>query len=452
MFPLLLATVSALSACTKDPEPLMVLVIVDTLRADALSFSGAPVKDASPAIQALKDESVWFSRAQASSSWTLPSTTSLLTGLPPWQHRVVREAENPACFGRLREDIPTLASVAKQRGDRSAAFINNAFLAPEFNLHLSFDVYDFHGAEATGHRTALETVKLALDWVDQAPEEGGVLVVHIMEPHTDYDPGPTWKGHYTDGMPTSLTLPIGSWKHSLWMTGQEVPSLEDQAFVRAAYQEEVRATDEAVGTLVQGLKDRGLWDRTTLVLTSDHGEAFWDRGSYEHGHTLMDEVTHVPLLVRAPGLEPGENQTLVDSTFPFMLLVDPTRENGAWALTKSGETDPQRLTLSQGILYGNQKASILTSEHRLVADLQPRSDGARYLRLYEVHDGVTAKVPLQPEHPAQQTVTPQLRNLLEQARGTLDPTPPTNAQGIETATVFQQLRAQGYLDGNDCQR
>ncbi len=445
MTPLLLALLTP--SCTSKPEPLVVLVVIDTLRADALSFSGAPVPDASPAMASLKDESVWMSRAYASSSWTLPATTTLLTGLHPWQHRVVRQAGTSGCFGRLREDIPTAASVAKQRGQRSAAFINNAFLAPEFGLHLSFDVYDFHGAEQVGHRTAMETVTKALAWVDESPE-GGLLVVHIMEPHTDYDPGPTWLGHYTAEMPHTVDIPIGGYTHNLWTSGQVVPSDQDKAYVRAAYQEEVRASDEAVGVLVQGLKDRGRWEEATFVLTSDHGEAFWERGVFEHGATLMDEVTRVPLLIKAPGLAPGENNRAVDGTIVFPLLVDP--ESETWAQVRDATAEPLRPALMQGTLYSNQQISVVTQDHRLLADLSPKADGQRYANLFPIDStGSTALQPLPANHPDQSIAQASIQ-LLKDLRGDANPTVPTNPQGVENADVFQKLRAQGYLDGNDC--
>lgn len=446
MTPLLLALLTP--SCTSKPEPLVVLVVIDTLRADALSFSGAPVPNASPAIASLKEESVWMSRAYASSSWTLPATTTLLTGLHPWQHRVVRKAGTSGCFGRLREDIPTAASVAKQRGQRSAAFINNAFLAPEFGLSLSFDVYDFHGSNQIGHRTAMETVNKALAWVDES-KEGGFLVVHIMEPHTDYDPGPTWLGHYTAQMPHTVDIPIGGYTHNLWTSGQAVPSAEDQAFIRAAYQEEVRASDEAVGVLVQGLKDRGRWDEATFVLTSDHGEAFWERGIFEHGATLMDEVTRVPLLIKAPGLPPGENDRVVDGTLVFPLLVDS--ESVAWSQVRDASLEPIHPALMQGTLYRNQQASVVTRDHRLLIDLTPAADGQRYANVFPIDaSGTTALQPLPPEHPDQQFGKAGLQ-LLSDLRGDTEPTIATNPQGIASAEVFQQLRAQGYLDGNDCE-
>ncbi len=445
MTPLLLALLA--TSCTTKPEPLVVLVVIDTLRADALSFSGAPVPDASPHIAALKDESVWMSRAYSSSSWTLPSTTSLFTGLHPWQHRVVRQAGTSGCFGRLREDIPTIASVAKQRDQRSAAFINNAFLAPEFGLHLSFDVYDFHGAEQLGHRTAMETVEKALAWVDES-DEGGLLVVHIMEPHTDYDPGPTWKGHYTEDMPHTVDIPIGGYTHSQWTSGAVVPSPQDQAYIRAAYQEEVLASDEAVGALINGLKARGRWDSATFVLTSDHGEAFWERGIFEHGATLMDEVTRVPLLIKAPGLAPGENDRVVDGTFVFPLLVDPDAVN--WAQVREPTLPPLRPAMMEGMLYRSQQVSIVTADHRFLAGLEPDPTGQRYANLFPIDaQGTTALQALPANHPDQSITTASIE-LLKELRGGTGPTRPTNPQGVETAEIFQKLRAQGYLDANDC--
>ena len=153
MLPLL-----ALTACKwlhEDRPPDVVIVLVDTLRADGPSYAGNP-HPTTPNLDALvSGEATWFSHASAGSCWTLPSTTTLLTGLYPWQHRVIRTMRDMELYGRLDPAVPTLGSAFHDRGYRTAAFVNNAFLAPEFGLNRHFDLYNYEGADSNSHRSAV---------------------------------------------------------------------------------------------------------------------------------------------------------------------------------------------------------------------------------------------------------------------------------------------------------
>ena len=427
----LLALILACSS-SDDRQPDVVLVIVDTLRADALSFAGAPQKS-SPHLDALvENEAAWYTRAYSASSWTLASTATLLTGQRPFKHGVVRAAGNDRCYGRLAEHLPTLQSVYKQRGYRTGAWINNGFLAPEFGLARSFDVYDYQGAELLGHRTAAETVDAALTWLDQS-DESAFLLVHIMEPHVDYDPGPPFAGQFTTGMPASITTPLGPNLHGGWM-GKVLPppNAEDRAFIRAAYSEEVLAADSAVNTLIEGLESRGRWADAMFVLTSDHGEEFWEHEGFEHGHTIRSEVTRVPLIVKAPGLTPGKKDQLVDA-----ITVSRSVAAGDPALL----ADDAAFALSEDILYGPQMASIVTRTHRLEVSLSKNE-----VILWELDEEGWEKPNWEPDSPETRQIAGTLRDQLKSTRGGLSAAIPVNPTGIDRAT-FQMLRELGYIDG-----
>ena len=177
----MLLALFAVSGCRQAPTPQppdRVMILVDTLRWDALGYAGQ-VLPTSPALDALALEAAWWERAYAPSTWTLPSTASLLTGLYPSQHLVIHDHHQPEQFGRLRESIPSLATTLKAQGYRTGAFVNNAFMAPEFGLQQGFDRYDLDIAPPRDRGGG----------TGSARAEPAFLLLHLMEPHADYERG-----------------------------------------------------------------------------------------------------------------------------------------------------------------------------------------------------------------------------------------------------------------------
>ena len=318
MWILLLVLLGCSPASQSDSKaPDVVLVIVDTLRADRLGFAGHS-RNTSPNMDRLAKEFTWFSRAYATSSWTLPSTASILTGLLPHEHRVVRDGLKPDLFGRLNPTVDTLADIYKAKGYRTGAFINNAYLAPDFGLNQGFETYDYEGAGPVGHRTGVTTVKKALDWLKEE-QKPAFLMVHIMEPHADYEPDPEFKGRFTSEHESKLQAPLGDLIGQLIERKVDLPEI-DRDYIQKAYDEEILSADKAIGLLVQGMKQQGRFASTRMAITSDHGEEFWDFGGYEHGHTTKTPVIQVPLMIKAPDIVPGENQSLVSIKDIYLAL------------------------------------------------------------------------------------------------------------------------------------
>ena len=295
---------------------------------------------------------------------------TLLTGEMPWVHGAVREPTDPNVFGKLDPEIQTLATRMKAAGYRTGAFVNNNYLAPEFGLHRGFDTYDYEGAILVDHRSAAATVDKALAWLNSS-EEPAFLLVHVMEPHMDYQVPEPFKGRFTEGLPHTLELPVTAHlPRALELREMEV-SEDDRIYLRAAYDEEVLTADAALGTLVAGLRSRPGWAETRLALTSDHGEEFWDHGQFEHGHTLFSELTQVPLMLKLPGAPAGKNPTIVEhASLPELLA---TGQGWLADLTRSGLHDKTRTAVSEGILYGSPQASITSEKLRLVVDLDNKS-------------------------------------------------------------------------------
>lgn len=244
----------------------VILISIDTLRADHLPSYGYR-QVATPSIDALAAESILFENAYAHCPLTLPSHVSLLTGLLPPENGV----RNNIGY-RLDARHTTLAGLLKARGYATGAAVSSYVLRRTTGLDAGFDSYSdvetAAGTKAVGEvqRSGPETVRLALDWVRSVRERPFLLFVHLFEPHSPYTPPEPYRSRYG-----------------------------------ASYDGEVAAADAAVGTLVAGLRELGVYDKSVVVLLSDHGEGLSDHGEAEHGILLYREALHVPLLLRLPG-------------------------------------------------------------------------------------------------------------------------------------------------------
>ena len=172
---------SCTSIKPESKRPDIVLVVIDTLRADRLAIHGGK-NSPLPTVDEIAREGVWFSRAFAQSGWTLPSFVSLWTGLYPHQHRVGRNPFDKDRFGSLPNSTTTLAESLQRKGYSTGAVINNTFLAPAFGLSQGFDHYDYQGADNSLLRSAQDTTDAALTWLETQQKES-FLVVHYMEAH-----------------------------------------------------------------------------------------------------------------------------------------------------------------------------------------------------------------------------------------------------------------------------
>ena len=427
----------------QTPHPDIVLVVVDTLRVDRLSAYGY-ARPTSPALEALAARGLRFDRAYAQSGWTLASFTSLFTGLYPHEHRVIRDPFNLTGFGRLGPEHSTLAGTLKAQGYRTAAFVNNTFIAPEFGLNQGFDTYDFHGSSNVMIRSAADTVEAGLSWLGKS-DDAAFLVLHFMEPHADYLPPEDVRGKWSGEVwPESIDPKrFALDPFALMQAGQLVPDQAGKQFVSDRYDEEILGLDPAFARLVAALDARGRWDQTLLVVTADHGEELWDHGRYEHGHSLLGELTLVPLIAVGDGLKPGVVDTLVEHTDLFQGLLaragatPPAGSHGEDLFTLAQAPQVNRFAMSENCLYGPSCISMVDETARLIL---MGSSGA----VLRVAPDKTELEQLQgPEAKAEGQ---RLRSELLRRRGSLDPMAAVSGPEVPSYEVFSQLAAMGYID------
>src|SRR5438132_5316898 len=280
---LALVVIAAVVACRESsatiqadlraiPNQNVLLITIDTLRADALGSYGGPA--ATPALDRLAAEGVRFDFAHAHAVLTLPSHASILTGQYPFQHGV---RDNSGY--RLAPNARTIATLLKDAGYDTAAFVGAFPVHSRFGLHQGFDVYDDRFGETRAptefvmpERPATEVVQLARAWIslrgsrspatgNQQPVRPWFMWVHVFDPHAPYRPPP----------------PV------------------DTQYARRPYYGEVAATDAALAPLLDDV--RGASRPALVIVTGDHGEALGDHGEESHGLFAYESTLRIPLII-----------------------------------------------------------------------------------------------------------------------------------------------------------
>jgi len=278
----------------------VVLVILDTVRADHLSSYGYE-RETTPNLDRLAAEGERYEQAWAQAPWTLPAIATILTGQPPHVHGANRTARG---LFPLREEIPTLAQLLAEREFRTAAFINVVWCSPRSELDRGFAVYDYAASDASnrGQRDARETTDAVVGWLaGLQPDDDFLLVVHYFDAHLTYDPPQPFDTLFEPDEAGRIGPGFGAAQEVFAIRDGRLPLDERQrASLVARYDGEIRFADEQFGRLRAELERLGRWDDSLVVAVGDHGEEFWDHGGFEHGHSHHVELLRVPLIVKRP--------------------------------------------------------------------------------------------------------------------------------------------------------
>ncbi len=304
----------------RPPGPNVVLISIDTLRADRLGAYGA-TSGSTPHIDALARAGIVFEDTSANAPYTLPAHATLFSGQFPSVHGVEDR-------GRLLSPArsPVLARILAARGYRTQAFAAGGFLTPDFGFHAGFDGFAIvDPLRHTGSRyfdefrreypeqspATLATepgVERVKRWLGAHAEEPFFLFLHTYEVH-DYDPPPGTTDCAASGCRSSLAD-----HRTLLFPRRTEPfpgTAEDRAHLGHLYDAALRHVDAQLGSLFAELErlDLDLDERTLVVVTTDHGEELFERGRLQHGKTLYDEILRIPLVLRIPGHAPARLAT-----------------------------------------------------------------------------------------------------------------------------------------------
>ncbi|NNE10108.1 MAG: sulfatase [Gemmatimonadetes bacterium] len=316
------------SAVTGASGPNVLLVVFDTMRYDHIGSAGY-ARPTTPVIDSLAAGGAVFERAYAPSSWTLPSTASILTSRYPSGHGVTSPAS------ALSHEITTLPAILRDAGYRTGLFSGNPLVEPNFGFGNGFghvftpskplmlglfylprywkrtfgripgmpphdeltvryeSIWRPHVKEEwiRGGRLGAEL----LDWVDADGAAPFFAHVQIMEPHDPYE----GTGRFGPAGVSEKPYSVGAGMHPFDVR-RRVPDAEQRIMVDR-YDDDVLEADRVLGEIVRGLEARGLGEETWIIVTSDHGEEFWDHDGWGHARTLFDEVIRVPLMIHGRG-------------------------------------------------------------------------------------------------------------------------------------------------------
>ena len=367
------------ATATTAPAETAVLIIVDTMRADALGCYGH-ASNHTPRLDALAAEGVRFEQAISCSGWTLPAVSSIFTGTWPPIHGAIGKATQ---LRRIRDEVPTGAEILKAAGFNTLGIANAAFVSPKLGLARGFDVFDHHDAYNWNVRRADETIDVAIKLLREQRGERNFLMVHLFDPHLNYDPPAEYATRFV-GQRTDPPLPLTMDACLDLKQGENLPPTDaDIAYVRGIYDAEVAYTDDQIGRLIDELKTQGLYDQATIIITADHGEEFWEHNGFEHGHTQYDELVHVPLIVKPPADTPitqhdvaTQVRTLdiMPTLFALYAIQQPPSFVGEPLLPLAeGAGGPDRIALSDSTLYGGKKAALRTSQYKYIYDFASQS-------------------------------------------------------------------------------
>lgn len=289
----------------------VVVILNDTMRRDRMGAYGGSAS--TPSFDAFARQNLLFRQVYSSAPWTRPAVASLFTGLLPSQHGVGFESErDPERARALPDELTTFAEVLRDAGYRTAAFVSNPWMDEKFGFRQGFDVYDDSFARWGYPGTALSDA--ALRWLEGVPPgEPYFLYVHYLDSHRPYPPldvaSLAARADRIEAGPRPKLSPraraeLRALVRVEGATARVEPTI---THVAMAYEKGIERFDRALGRFLEGFAKRPDAAVAAIVVTSDHGEALYDRGYGNHGQGLYDDELAIPLAVRLPGITGPRN-------------------------------------------------------------------------------------------------------------------------------------------------
>jgi len=403
---LLLLGIFATRALAEQPTP-VILISIDTLRADHLSAYGYR-RIRTPHIDSFAQHGTLFTNIEAQIPFTLPSHTSLFTSTYPFENQIEENAE------RVPAGAVTLASLLRSQGYKTAAFIGSVFLESEMGLDQGFEVYDspFHFEAFSPLAGSMFFGGMGRNPFSVRDRRDGALVLGAAR---------RWLAA-NRGQPAFVFVHLFD---------------VHQPYIRPGYDAELAYTDQILGAFQQALIDGGWWQRSLVVLLSDHGEGLGDHGEASHGYFIYESTVHVPLIIHWPAgapdhashdSQPGGLIDVAPSILDFLHIPAPVSFEGRSLLSVDGPRQVYSETVYAHDAFGwAPLRSLRVGEYKYIEAPRPElynladdpreqnnlfgKDAAQALALRgDLRKLVASRAPQQPASPA--TVSPRMRALL----------------------------------------
>jgi arylsulfatase A-like enzyme len=293
----------ALACCSRQPQLNVLVITIDTLRADHLGCYGY-ARPTSPRLDSFAADAVLFEKVFCQSPETLPSHTSIFTGMYPRTHKAISHESV------VDKKITTLAEVLDGRGYATGAIISSHVLDAKYGLDQGFKTYEAihymfsdRKREEMNQREEDPTTDEALAWLRTNKEARFFLWIHWFHPHRPYSPPPRYREIFAGNYSGPAAEDQNDWTMKAWREQTALPP-EDIAYMRGLYDGEVAFTDVQVGRVLDELASLGVAKNTLVVVTADHGEILYEHEFYfGHDIALYDECTMIPLIMRIPGVK-----------------------------------------------------------------------------------------------------------------------------------------------------
>ncbi len=378
---ILITTILVFSSCGREiDKPSVILIILDAVRADHLSCYGYN-RETSPVLDSLGSQGIIFSRCQAQAPWTLPACGSIVSGFTVKSHGVVtRERET----FRIDPAMNTLATILSSEGFSTAGIVNNPLLSPSIGFSDGMEYYSFY---PDGDGRAMETVDESLAWLESNGSSSFFLMIHIMDPHAPYSPPSPFDMEYSEtGISGGTSWMIDENDHT------QILNPEDRDHLVDMYDGEIRWTDMQLGRLFAGIREMNISDSLLVIVVADHGDEFLEHGGVDHGHTLYQELLHVPLIISGSGLatgvviqEPVGQIDILPTVLDYLDIDLPAPVDGVSLLT---DISTGRALPSSGLRSGNL-ISILHDYRKTIGDMEEQQ-----YRMYNLSDDPGEQIPL----------------------------------------------------------
>lgn len=348
----------------KPDGPNVVLISIDTLRADRLGSYGHS-RDTSPNIDRLAEEGILFENAYSQAPWTLPAMATIHSSLYPSEHGATR-------FDlRMNNNLITLSEYMRNSFYTTIGIISNSFVSSMYGFGQGFEEFDeeiIMGAEGTSSEGLTDKARR---YITEHKDDKFFLWVHYFDPHYTYIHHEQYNygKNYAGDLPHDLSIKF---------LARNIANLSNQdiEYVKDIYDEEISYTDYYVGTIIETIEELELKEDTVIIITSDHGEEFMERGTIGHGKRVYQELIRVPLIIYIPNEHKRRVGNNVETRSIYKTILDISgidHENiGGVNLLSIGKENNKGYIYSEGsYAWGknNLRLAMIKDEYKLIKNM-----------------------------------------------------------------------------------
>jgi arylsulfatase A-like enzyme len=278
-------------------KPNVIILLIDTLRKDHMSLYGYH-RTTTPYLDKFAQDAQVFQNAITSCSWTSPAVASLFTGLYPSTHGCVSfSSEGKEKIVDILDDrLVTFAEILKKNGYLTGAFVASPWICKRLQFDAGFDVFDPIAQKFKPR--AHEVNRKALEWISQNRDNPFFVYLHYMDVHGPYRPPEPYDRFFSSDNVRSMSSE--ETERLNYLSDGREKDKNDLNFYIDRYDGEIRYCDHHIEKLIDRLNDYGLLENSIVVITADHGEAFFDHGFCDHGWSLYNEEIDIPLIIKFP--------------------------------------------------------------------------------------------------------------------------------------------------------